>query len=191
MYLLPVAYKPADSSASEKGARMRGRAIRLLLLAAIGTVLALSAGAAAAGFQAQANITCDPGPPDRCFGTPRHDVITGSIKGDDIYARAGADFVDARNGHDHVFGGRGDDLPGKGGGLEGGPGNDEVFGQRGGDTVRDEAGGDDDHLFGGPGNDFVNGVDGDNLDLVSCGRGRDFFDADPGDTVLDNCERPL
>ncbi len=40
--------------------------------------------------------------------------------------------------------------------------------------------GEKDRLFGGPDPDFV-----------YCGGGKDFFDADPGDTVLDNREKPF
>ena len=89
-------------------------------------------------------------------------------------------------------GGKGEDLPGRGGGLEGGPGEDMVRGQRGDDTVQDQVTACRDKLFGGRGNDLVDGADGDNRDTVNCGPGVDFFDADPGDKVnLNNCEKPF
>jgi Ca2+-binding RTX toxin-like protein len=130
-------------------------------------MLALSAGVAAAQFEAQDTVFCDPGPPKQCNGSPGHDVINGSNRVDAIFARGGPDLVDA------------------------GPGDDVVSSRDGGDTVQNGARNDRDRLFGNRGPDFVNGVDGDNRDTVDCGAGKDFFDADPGDKVLDNCETPF
>ena len=89
-------------------------------------------------------------------------------------------------------GGKGEDLPGVGWGLEGGPGDDTVMGQRGDDTVQDRVSADRDKLFGGRSDDLVDGADGDNRDMVNCGPGDDYFDADPGAKVkFDTCEKPF
>jgi hypothetical protein len=91
-----------------------------------------------------------------------------------------------------VQGGKGEDLPGEGGGLDGGPGDHTVMGQRGDDTVQDQVTADRDKLFGGRGDDLVDGADGDNRDMVNCGPGNDYFGADPGDKVkLNTCEKPF
>ncbi len=58
---------------------------------------------------------------------------------------------------DTALGGTGDDLPGQGGRLEGGPGNDTVRGQRGDDTVQDQVNDDSHRLFGVRGADLVDG----------------------------------
>ena len=78
------------------------------------------------------------GPPKTCKGTPAKDTITGSGRADNIFALCSPDSVDGNGGDDLVKGGKGYDLPGKGGGLEGGPGDDKVMGQRGDDTVQDQ-----------------------------------------------------
>jgi hemolysin type calcium-binding protein len=110
------------------------RKFAMLLVGA--TVAALAMAGAAVAQTAASVIQCNGGPPKTCKGTPAKDTITGSGRADNIFALCSPDSVDGNRGDDLVKGGKGYDLPGKGGGLEGGPGDDKVMGQRGDYTVQ-------------------------------------------------------
>lgn len=110
------------------------RKFAMLLVRA--TVAALAMAGAAVAQTAASVIQCNGGPPKTCKGTPAKDAITGSGRADNIFALCSPDSVDSNGADDLVKGGKAYDLPGKGGGLEGGPGDDKVMGQRGNDTVQ-------------------------------------------------------
>lgn len=108
-------------------------------------------------------IVAQPG--TRTVGTKGDDVILGT---------RGADEIDGVGGHDRICGSAGNDtlrLDGKGGQIDGGPGNDKIFGADGGDL-----------LYGGTGKDTIRGGDG--VDIIDGGGGNDTIDGGRDDDDL-------
>ena len=115
-----------------------------------------------AGVVSAATAACVHGKP--CFGTLADDHLRGTDDHDEIFARGGRDFVDARAGSDVVYGGPGHDgdeyAPG---GLFGDSpkmsadsnhdGNDKVYGSGGRDVLYGFGG--SDLLVGGGGVDYI------------------------------------
>jgi CSLREA domain-containing protein len=86
-------------------------------------------------------------------GTDFDDVISGDDLANFVFAGAGKDTVEGRDGDDELKGSDGGDT------VKGGDGADVLKSQDGGDTLRGQ-GGDDDDLSGGPGKDDLNGGGG-------------------------------
>ena len=105
------------------------------------------------------------GPRCTITGTPGHDSLGGTNRGDVICGLGGDDFVFAGGGGDVVLAGPGDDS------VSGEDGNDVLRGERGHDSLNGDEG--SDVLRGGPGRDFVDGGDG-----------RDIVRGDAGNDVL-------
>jgi Ca2+-binding RTX toxin-like protein len=156
--------------------------ILLVALVALGGVLCLAGGSAAA--DSPVAPSCAEGPV-RSGGT-----ILGTPCADRIVVPASAARVDAGAGNDTIvaapitaaaqecsagcFGGVGSQT------IEGGAGNDLIFGQRGNDTLRGGPG--NDSLYGGIGDDKLEGGTGD--DFLYGGFGADAIDGQEGsDTV--------
>ena len=95
-----------------------------LLVAVVGALLALFAGAALAAV-----IDGDKSA-NRLVGTERADTIRGLGGNDAVYGRGGADGLYGGAGSDTIPGGDGDDA------IYGGPGRDTVSGGKGNDVLR-------------------------------------------------------
>jgi hypothetical protein len=85
----------------------------------------------------------------------------------------------ARDGHDRLYGGRGDDV------LFGNAGNDLLDGGAGKDRL--DGGSGIDSFVAGPGDDRIEALDG-RRERIDCGAGKDRSRADRRD-VLRGCER--
>lgn len=94
-------------------------------------------------------------------GTPKDDIIDGSVDPDQIYGYEGDDHLYGHDGNDEIYGDEGDDH------LYGGRGNDALIGGEGDDT-----------LYGGAGNDKLAGDDGD--DVLHGNEGNDSLDGGAG-----------
>jgi Ca2+-binding RTX toxin-like protein len=121
----------------------------------------------------QPTMRCDRGG-GFCAGTDRRDAVLGSNVADEIRAKAGADWADARRGNDALHGGT-DEVH-----LRGGTGQDDLHGG----PHRDWLDGDDnaDALHGGRGRDSLDGDAGE--DTVWGGKEGDSMDGDDGDDAL-------
>jgi Ca2+-binding RTX toxin-like protein len=121
---------------------------------------------AAGEFGSAGNGRCE----QKIRGSKKRDVLFGSIAGDDIRSRGGADRVKARSGDDCANGGSGRDK------LKGQDGNDELIGKRGRDR-----------LAGGEGSDKLRARRA-GADKVLCGKGKDTAVVDSRDKVR-GCEK--
>lgn len=103
------------------------------------------------------------GRPVAVEGSDYDDVITGSTRGDRIYAGGGSDYVVGREGNDVINADSGHRDAGTADRVWGGPGDDQISTAEGDDAVRGGSGNDVlddfastiDELRGGPGNDLV------------------------------------
>lgn len=108
------------------------------------------------------------------YGNDLNNVMTGNLRGSEIYGLGGDDFIyggvgkpsDRRTGPDQLYGG---------------DGNDAIFAGRGTDTVWGDAG--DDRVGGGSGNDIVYGGDGN--DILTGDNNSDVLYGGDGDDMLD------
>ena len=133
---------------------------------------------------------------DSLFGSDGSDWLNGGQYGADSVPSAtaddGGDYIDGRNGNDHIFGNSqfapqggadGGDLIHGGDGLDyvnGNGGNDTIYGDAGPDRLYGGAGGD--IIDGGTGNDHLNGNKGD--DTLHGGEGDDDLMGGQGDDRL-------
>lgn len=120
---------------------------------------------------------------DRIYGTDGSDEIWGRAGHDFINAGGGDDWVQGNKGRDKILTGTGDDFTkGRKGPdtILGGPGDDDLRGNRGHDQIFGEAG--HDTLKGGRGNDWLYGGSGD--DVIIAGRGDDVLVGGPGHDIL-------
>ncbi|WP_288927975.1 calcium-binding protein [uncultured Maritimibacter sp.] len=120
---------------------------------------------------------------DRIYGTDGSDEIWGRAGHDFINAGGGNDWVQGNKGRDKILTGTGDDFTkGRKGPdtILGGPGDDDLRGNRGHDQIFGEAG--HDTLKGGRGNDWLYGGSGD--DVIIAGRGDDVLVGGPGHDIL-------
>ncbi|MEM7748580.1 MAG: DUF4114 domain-containing protein, partial [Pseudomonadota bacterium] len=117
------------------------------------------------------------------------DILSGGEGHDDMFGMRGNDIVKGEEGNDNIWGNSGDDE------LYGGSGNDVVRGGSGDDIAY--GGADDDKVIGNSGNDYVDGgagndslegnsgndtiVDGEGNDRAEGGSGNDVFLAGAGD----------
>ena len=151
----------------------------ILVLAAMAAALLLASGVALAVTK---------------VGGPGDDVLTGTVRSDELYGRGGDDTLAGRKASDALYGDAGADiLYGDDGddGLYGDAGADLLVGGEGEDTIYDgeDYGGPVDRLFGGAGNDtFYPYNQPAGKDFVYCGGGTDYVFADRAD-VLNDCER--
>ncbi|WP_299083231.1 FG-GAP-like repeat-containing protein [uncultured Ruegeria sp.] len=99
-------------------------------------------------------------------GSKYDDVILGSDISNGLYAGAGNDYVEGRQGDDFIFLGSGDDK------ALGQEGDDTIRGDEGNDTLHGGAG--NDTLFGGYGTDIIGGDAGDD-ELTGGFEADDFF----------------
>ncbi|MEC7764480.1 MAG: calcium-binding protein [Pseudomonadota bacterium] len=125
-------------------------------------------------------------------GAMTADTIYGTDGQDEIWGRAGHDFIDAGGGDDWVQGNKGRDKILTGAGddftkgrkgpdtIFGGPGDDDLRGNRGHDRIFGESG--DDFIKGGRGNDWLYGGTGN--DVIIAGRGDDVLVGGPGHDLL-------
>lgn len=144
-----------------------------VLLAAMGALVLLTAGAALA-----ATVDCDGG---RCVGTRNEDTLRGTGGVDKMFGFAGNDRISGSYSGDFVYGGSGIDT------IRGDYGADTIYGQDGNDELSGGPVGD--RIFAGPGYDVVDGGVGPDrvsaadgmLDSVSCGSGNDTAVVDRAD----------
>jgi WD40-like Beta Propeller Repeat/RTX calcium-binding nonapeptide repeat (4 copies) len=136
-------------------------------------------------------------PPCGLGGTPRNDVLTGSVWADYVLAIGGRDTITTLYGRDVIAAGAGDDTILAGDStdyIRGEDGNDRIFGQGGGDHI--SGGNGNDRIVGGSGPDVIGGGAGNDVilvrdgtvDIVTCGLGRDTVYADRRDEVPARCE---
>jgi len=170
------------------------RAGRLLVIAAMASVIAPAADASAQTCfglvpTSGCNVNGTVGP---CVGTPGDDRIRGTSGDDVIIGLGGKDRISGRGGSDVACGGDGNDS------LRTRNGKDKLDGGAGGDRL--SSSGNDDILFGGSGVDSIRAgsghdlvVGGDNVDRIRGGGGDDVIDGGGGaDSVkggagLDRC----
>lgn len=108
-----------------------------------------------------------------------HDVVNGTINGDNINGNRGDDIINGGAGDD---GDRTVTIPANEvrTALRGGRGGDQVFGEAGSDILNGNE--DDDQVNGGDGDDIVRGGKGN--DIVIGGNGADFLFGDNGQDIL-------
>ncbi|MEX1294921.1 MAG: hypothetical protein AB1Z67_02000 [Candidatus Limnocylindrales bacterium] len=153
----------------------RRRALALVTVAALGTLVALP-------VMAESASAATP----RCFGqkativgTNGDDVLKGTPKADVIVAKGGNDIINGGGGKDRICGGTGADRIGGGAGadwISGGWGNDTIGGYKGHDK-----------LFGNQGHDKLTGYAGD--DRLNGGAGTDHCTQGSGSGALKACEK--
>ena len=163
----------------------------MFLLAAMATLLALSAGSA---FTAVVSGTTGDDDlegtkaPDSLFAQAGDDRLNGRGAGDVLLGQTDDDLFVDTSGNDLLRGGSGADL------FAGNPGDDAVYASRGEDLILDDLG--EDLLSGGRGDDAIS-VAGfgpgppelfEESDKIVCGRGLDVVDAHPSDVVANDCE---
>ncbi len=112
-------------------------------------------------------------------GTPRRDVLTGTVLADRLFGLGGNDVLAGAGGGDLLDGGSGNDR------LFGGRGNDRLVGRSGRDLLDGGAG--RDVFLAGDGDDVVRSRDG-LREILRCGAGRDIAIADRRDLAV-ACER--
>lgn len=145
------------------------------VLALLALALLLTTGSALAE-----RIRCGGG---KRTGTNAADVISGSLRADQIFARDGDDEATATAGDALLSGGQGADL------LVGESGNDRIDG--GANSDRIVGGGGTDKIIGGGGDDAIDAVDADGFperDVIDCGSGKDWVVADSLGKVAGTCE---
>jgi Ca2+-binding RTX toxin-like protein len=99
-----------------------------LLLTSIALTTLLVSGVALAYHGIRLNIIrCDGG---RCLGTPKADLMRGTVGRDIIYGLKGHDELYGQSGRDDLYGFEGNDSN-----VVGGPGNDKVSGGDGRDGL--------------------------------------------------------
>jgi len=136
-------------------------------------------------------------PPCGLGGTPRNDLLTGSVWADYVVTIGGQDTITTLYGRDVIAAGAGDDTILAGDSTDyiwGEDGNDRIFGQGGADRI--SGGNGNDRIVGGTGLDVIQGDAGDDIilvrdgtvDIVTCGPGRDTVYADRRDDVPARCE---
>lgn len=149
----------------------------VLLLAVVGAVSVLAAGAALA-----ATIACPNASGGVCNGTGAPDTMTGTGNPDTMYGFGGDDLMRGAEANDVM---RGGNESGYGDGIYGGQGADQIYGQDGNDLIQGDAGGD--LLNTGSGSDRVNAQDG-FADTIVCGSStQDLVYYDRGLDKLQGC----
>ena len=135
---------------------LRKRAIAVVVVAALASVMLASAGPAQA---------------KRISGTSGADRIVGTAKADVIKARGGKDRINGRGGNDRLYGGSGRDRLVGGRGkdrLHGGSGRDRLLGGRGADHLNSVDGRRDRLIGGGLGNDICRVDPADEANVRGC-----------------------
>ncbi len=151
---LSLAYRAIRLLGALKG--LRKPAIAVVVVAALASVMLVSAGPAQA---------------KRISGTSGADRIVGTAKADVIKARGSKDRINGRSGNDRLYGGSGRDrlLGGRGKDrLYGGSGRDELLGGRGADQLNSVDGKRDDLVKGGLGNDVCRVDPADGVNVQGC-----------------------
>ncbi len=151
---LSLAYRAIRLLFALKG--LRKRAIAVVVVAALASVMLASAGPAQA---------------KRISGTSGADRIVGTAKADVIKARGSKDRINGRSGNDRLYGGSGRDrlLGGRGKDrLDGGSGRDQLVGGRGADHLNSVDGSRDRLIKGGLGNDLCRVDPADEANVRGC-----------------------